>query len=645
MAASHDTVAEPPAAVPAEPSRGGIALRLFVYTFPVVALVIAATLIALGWIGWQDRLETRQTRAQTAAYLTAHAVALPLWNLDLPVIRNQIAALGVDELVVHATVVDDKGATIATYGDPPEADRDGMVFASALIQDLSDRSRSTGRVEIVLSTADVIASLRRQVKIGLAAFLVLAVGVSVAVHFAARRLVARPLETLLAAMGEVERKRWTTVDWPAADEFGAAAQAFNRMVAGLQSGDEARRLLAELERANKRVLEGIAYASNIQRGLLPARDAVGGVVAEVEWLWQPVQDVGGDWLWAETIGGKALFVVADCTGHGVPGGRGGLGDRQLALPRRRRHHARVRRGFRRRLLACHLQHVSARVAVTDQPPIAAAGTSGYSLFDNEERILAETEALLRRLEDAARTGAAPLAQAEVTAGLRAIAEALRRSYAEERRLVRLSDRMQLDLQTANRRLAEQTSELSALNRRMVREVAQREALTRELEQLATIDALTGLANRRHLLELAEREVRRADRHDRPLAVLLLDLDDFKRVNDTRGHAAGDAALHAFAALCRSAVRTIDLVGRLGGEEFAIVMPDTEAPGALLVAERIRLAAAQTPVRHDSGEFIVTVSIGVAIRSGEGTDRLFARADKALYAAKHAGRNTVIVDHG
>ncbi|MGE0255713.1 MAG: GGDEF domain-containing protein [Alphaproteobacteria bacterium] len=283
--------------------------------------------------------------------------------------------------------------------------------------------------------------------------------------------------------------------------------------------------------------------------------------------------------------------------------------------------------------------------MTDQPPIAAAGTSGYSLFDNEERILAETEALLHRLEDAARTGASPLAQVEVTAGLRAIAEALRRSYAEERRLVRLSDRMQLDLQTANRRLAEQTSELSALNRRMVREVAQREALTRELEQLATIDALTGLANRRHLLDLSEREVKRAERHGRPLAVLLLDLDDFKRVNDTRGHAAGDAALHAFAALCRSAVRTIDLVGRLGGEEFAIVMPDTEAPGALLVAERIRTAAAETPVRHDSGEFIVTVSIGVAIRSGEGTDRLFARADKALYAAKHAGRNTVIVDHG
>ncbi|MGE0255716.1 MAG: PP2C family protein-serine/threonine phosphatase [Alphaproteobacteria bacterium] len=305
--------------MPAEPGRGGIALRLFVYTFPVVALVIAATLIALGWIGWQDRLETRQTRAQTAAHLTAHAVALPLWNLDIPVIRNQIAALGVDELVIHATVVDDKGATIATYGEPPETDREDMVFASALIQDLSDRSRSTGRVEIVLSTADVIANLRRQVKIGLGAFLVLAVGVSVAVHFAARRLVARPLETLLAAMGEVERKRWTTVDWPTADEFGAAAQAFNRMVAGLQSGDEARRLLAELERANKRVLEGIAYASNIQRGLLPARDAVGGVVAEVEWLWQPVQDVGGDWLWAETIGGKALFVVADCTGHGVPG--------------------------------------------------------------------------------------------------------------------------------------------------------------------------------------------------------------------------------------------------------------------------------------------------------------------------------------
>ena len=283
--------------------------------------------------------------------------------------------------------------------------------------------------------------------------------------------------------------------------------------------------------------------------------------------------------------------------------------------------------------------------MSDRSGPAEASQPEYSLFDNEERILAETEALFRRLESVARDGAAPLPQAEVAAGLRAIAEALRRSYAEERRLVRLSDRMQLDLQTANRRLAEQTSELSALNRRMVREVAQREALTRELEQLATIDALTGLANRRHLLELTEREVRRAERHSRPLAVLLLDLDDFKHVNDTRGHAAGDAALHAFAAMCRNAVRTIDLVGRLGGEEFAIVMPDTEAAGAHLVAERIRTSAAETPVRHDSGEFVVTVSIGVAVRASDGAERLFARADKALYAAKHAGRNTVVLDHG
>jgi len=128
-------------------------------------------------------------------------------------------------------------------------------------------------------------------------------------------------------------------------------------------------------------------------------------------------------------------------------------------------------------------------------------------------------------------------------------------------------------------------------------------------------------------------------------MLLLDLDEFRRVNDTRGHTAGDVALHAFAALCRNAMRTIDLVGRLGGEEFAIVMPDTEIAAAQLVAERIRRTAAETPIRHDSGEFVVTVSIGIAARAGDGADRLFARAYKALYAAKHAGRNTIIVDHG
>lgn len=318
MAVSQETFAAHEAP-PERAIRGGVAVRLFVYTFPVVALVIAATLVALGWIGWQDRLQTRQTRAETAAHLTAQAVGLALWNLDLAVVRSQIAALGVDSLVRYAAVTDDKGAMVAYYGEPIADEDANTVSASALVKDLQDKSRSIGKVDLVMSTDDVVASLYRQLKIGLAAFIVLALGVSVAVHIAARRLVGRPLGALLAAMGEVERKRWTTVDLPAGDEFGSAGRAFNSMVAGLQSGDEARRLLAELERANRRVLEGIAYASNIQRGLLPARDAVADAVAEIDLLWQPVQDVGGDWLWAEKLGGKALFVVADCTGHGVPG--------------------------------------------------------------------------------------------------------------------------------------------------------------------------------------------------------------------------------------------------------------------------------------------------------------------------------------
>jgi len=162
------------------------------------------------------------------------------------------------------------------------------------------------------------------------------------------------------------------------------------------------------------------------------------------------------------------------------------------------------------------------------------------------------------------------------------------------------------------------------------------------EEIAMRDALTGAYNRRHLLDALRREVARAQRVGAPLSVCLLDLDHFKRVNDTWGHATGDVVLRHFATLATSGLRAVDVFGRFGGEEFMLVLPDTDARGAAAVAERIRAATEQETFPGVPAGHQITVTIGVAGRGrDESGDALTHRADLALYRGKDAGRNRVV----
>jgi diguanylate cyclase (GGDEF)-like protein len=168
------------------------------------------------------------------------------------------------------------------------------------------------------------------------------------------------------------------------------------------------------------------------------------------------------------------------------------------------------------------------------------------------------------------------------------------------------------------------------------------ALTEELQRMATTDALTGLPNRRSLMASMELEVARAERSGRPLALALLDIDRFKSINDTHGHPAGDAVLQAVADELQKVTRAGDLLGRFGGEEFAIVMPDTDLKQARWACERLRKAIAGRTMHYPGGTVgRVTISSGVALLAGEeGCDHLISRADGALYQAKEDGRDLV-----
>lgn len=161
------------------------------------------------------------------------------------------------------------------------------------------------------------------------------------------------------------------------------------------------------------------------------------------------------------------------------------------------------------------------------------------------------------------------------------------------------------------------------------------------EKLSRFDALTGVLSRRAILEALDEEVERARRHGHALTCLMLDLDRFKKINDTHGHQFGDRALHRVAQVVAGLCRTNDHLGRYGGEEFLMILPETRTDGAIRFAERLRLAVADTYL--DQQEEHVTISIGVSEwRADDGSSKtLIADADRALLEAKAAGRNHVV----
>lgn len=171
----------------------------------------------------------------------------------------------------------------------------------------------------------------------------------------------------------------------------------------------------------------------------------------------------------------------------------------------------------------------------------------------------------------------------------------------------------------------------------------------ELKRLSARDELTGISNRRHFQEMAEMDLSRADRSQQPVSVLLLDLDHFKRINDAYGHAAGDAVLCAVAGAWRHELRCHDVLARIGGEEFAVLLPDCSAPQAELLARRLVAATRKLrPLKGTAEDVAVTVSIGVATRlANSPTDLsgLLMAADTALYAAKREGRDRLVVASG
>lgn len=200
-----------------------------------------------------------------------------------------------------------------------------------------------------------------------------------------------------------------------------------------------------------------------------------------------------------------------------------------------------------------------------------------------------------------------------------------------------------ELKNVVRELEKRTDELTQINKRLEQEISERKRAQNELRKLAIADPLTGIYNRRHFFVLGEQAFSQSSRYQQPLSALMVDVDHFKQINDRYGHAVGDQALRAVATRLGDLIRSADILGRYGGEEFAILMPLSRLEEARQTAERLRTEIQSRPIQVGELHISITISIGVSTFDPEldqTIDALVDRADQALYSAKQGGRNRV-----
>jgi diguanylate cyclase (GGDEF)-like protein len=216
--------------------------------------------------------------------------------------------------------------------------------------------------------------------------------------------------------------------------------------------------------------------------------------------------------------------------------------------------------------------------------------------------------------------------------------------AEQTALVRAGDERPVDIRLANGDVLRSRCKVLDDGGRMVTygNVSDLVRTADEMGELAMKDTLTGIYNRRHFMARLDSEWKRFRRYERPLSVLIVDIDHFKSINDRFGHDVGDQVIVAVARLCETQTRDSDVAARIGGEEFAVILPETNLDDARAAAERLRAAVAAEPFATRIGPLNVTVSLGAALAEANvaGVAELMKRADEALYAAKHAGRDCV-----
>ncbi len=652
MAAPPEKKAEKAAEHPS-PTSWVINSRSLIFKFLVRILppLLVGTLIlmlVLAHYARRDIMDKIDTDVGIFATATTRVLDGLLWNYQTEEMVSALATISSNPAMLGAEIYDQDGDLFLSYGITPEDHVSGLkTMWRDIYRRMPDGSRlDMGRLAIHYTYVFAEKQFRQHFMLQASQILlIIAVTLSGAVY-AFNRTVSRPLKSLLAAIRTSgETGRWTEADWQSDDEIGEVIDAHNRMMQYIASKEAA---LADSEKRYRQLFEnalvgiyligpdGLVVEANRTAahimGFASSEQVVGQNILKYyarredrerlwEGLWQNGQisrfrteliKTDGNHIWAELSG----RLNPDGFFNGIMQDVTDLVEAEQAVEERDELH----RAFFEENKAVMLLHDPLDSSIQFVNPAACQ----YYGYTNDEM----TSMTIRQLDC--------MSDEELYKELKEAAEE-RRGYFKQIHTLKDGTRRDVEVFTGPVSLGHRQLHYS-----IVHDVTEKRRLEARLQRMATRDQLTGAHNRHAFFQRAKSELARAKRFGHSLAVLMFDLDHFKEVNDSHGHATGDEVLRTFALRCRAGFRQSDVFARMGGEEFAALLVETSAEQAVEAAERFRMMAATRTIPTDAGDLTVTVSIGVAsLKDEDSINDLLKRADEALYKAKQSGRNSVV----
>ncbi|MGE4423500.1 MAG: diguanylate cyclase [Pseudodesulfovibrio sp.] len=633
---------------PGVPNPRSLIFKFLVRILPPLVVGILVFMLVVAHFTRRDIMDKIDTDVGVFATATSRVLDGLLWSYQTEEMVSALATISSNPAMLGAEIYDENGSLFLSYGITPEDHVDGLkTLWRDIYRRMPDGTRvDMGRLAIHYTHTFAEKRFRQQFLWQMLQFLLIIAVTLAGAVYAFNRTVSRPLKALLAAIRTTgETGRWTEADWRSDDEIGEVIDAHNGMLRHI-AGKEA--ALADSEKRYRQLFENalvgiflISPEGIIVEANRNAANVMGYESSEQmdklnilqhyvhredrERLWEKLQSDGevnrfrielvrldGAHIWAELSG----RLNADGFFNGILQDVTDLVKAARAMEERDELH----RAFFEENKAVMILHDPLDSTIQFVNP-AACQYYGYS---NEEM----TSMTIRQLDC--------MSDEEMYRELKEAAEE-RRNYFKQVHTLKDGTRRDVEVFTGPVSLGHRQLHYS-----IVHDVTEKRRLEARLQRMATRDQLTGAHNRHAFFQRAKNELARAKRFGHPLAVLMFDLDLFKEVNDSHGHATGDEVLRTFALRCRADFRQSDVFARMGGEEFAALLVETRAGQAVEAAERIRAMAANRPIPTDAGDLTVTVSIGVAALAAEDSiNDLLKRADEALYKAKQSGRNSVV----
>ncbi len=622
-------------------------IKFLARTLPPLLAVALLLMLFFGYTTQNDIQKEIDTDVDIYATSISRILDDLMWNYQTEELVSALGTISSNPAMQGAQLFDQDGKSFLTYGVQPADDSALRIVEKDIYKRLPDGSRiDIGKLEIYYSYANAEKQFHHYITDQAIRFVLSILIFSIAGIYAYHTTIGTPLKKLLHAIRATEgTDEWTQASWESNDEIGEVIAAHNSLIrhisqkeAALADSQQRYRQLFDnalvgiyqvrsdgtIKEANKTVAEILGYPSvqemsgeNIKWHYVDLTDR--------EQLWAELNSKGevsnfqtqllrkdSSKIWVEMSG----RLNPDCSFNGV------IQDVTAQVEARKAFEERdeLHRAFFEENKAVMLLHDPLDSSIQFVNP-AACQYYGYS---NEEL----TSMTIRDLDC--------MSDKEVF-------EELKKATMEHRNYFKHYHTLK---DGTKRHVEVFTGPVSMANRQLhysiVHDVTEKRRLEAKLERMATRDQLTGAYNRHAFFQIARDEIVRTQRFGHSMAVLMFDLDHFKRVNDTYGHAVGDEVLRTFALRCRADLRQSDIFARLGGEEFAAILVETDEIRAMEVAERIRAIAADNPIPTESAKLTVTVSIGVAsLQENDTVAGILKRADAGLYKAKESGRNSVV----